>query len=278
MGGRYKTSICDGRRMLTVEEVATNPWLITVVVAAVVLFLTLRLTRKEARLLLTASNSQIVGPLGGEAAGIAITHDGREIPSASSAKIVLWNDGNKTLRSSDVVPNDPLVINLKGGVKLLALVPASVSDPLSGFMPIAEHATGRDDRVALRFDHFKPGKGAAIQVVHTGTSASDLSLGGSFIDYDPPKWVPVRRNWLALVGMMLFLVVFFGPLVFLKDAEDTSHITTMVFGIVALCASYGTVFTLLYPSVGFTRMLVRRFVIRVPKDLAPFSEHVSRAR
>jgi hypothetical protein len=251
------------------EQFLSNPWVVagvtSVIVAVVVLLLTLRATRKVGQILLTAWSSNLVTSLKTQASGLAVTFKGEEIPSATVARIVVWNDGNVVIRRESLEPKDPVTVELAPGLRLLDLTPLHVSDSLGGFRTGVGKGPKGGESFSIDFDYLKPKNGAALQLVYTGTGVKDLLLSGTLIDQPPPKWTGIRRRWLSNLFMLIFMGFMFSAIFILLLPFNTQHheltkaLYLLVWGVPAL-----TLFLL--------RGHLGQLVFRVPTALRPFSE------
>lgn len=105
---------------------------------------------------------------------LEVKYAGEIIPNLTSAKIFFWNQGRETIQGSDVAQADPLRIRVAAGLKILeAKVLGSVNS--------ANRCDVSNDTSAasLTFDFLDYGEGAVIQVLHTGSHPSDLSVTGT---------------------------------------------------------------------------------------------------
>lgn len=142
-----------------------------------------------------------------------ITFKGRVVPGLWRTTVVIWNDGNKTLRGSDLVDVDALRIEHEG-VALDATVTHTTRKAI-GFLA----RVGTDQReVVFQFHFLDPGDGAAVDILHTD-SAGDGFLRGTLIGV-PRGWtnrgrIPITPIEDAERGRDKRLLVFpilFAPL------------------------------------------------------------------
>jgi hypothetical protein len=144
---------------------------------------------------------------------LVITFKGRVVPGLWKTTVVIWNDGNKTLRGSDVADGDSLRIEHEG-VALDATV-THTTRKATGFLA----RVGADQReVVFQFHFLDPGDGAAVDILHTDP-AGDGFLCGTLIGV-PRGWtnrgrIPITPTENAERGRNKSLLVFpviFAPL------------------------------------------------------------------
>ena len=102
--------------------VASNPWFIavvTVVAAGIVGVLLNYLTRREGRICPSGWSNSLVGGLKTQAKGLSVSFNGQEITAASVGRIAIWNDGNTVVKKDSIDSKDPIVFELRKGLRLL---------------------------------------------------------------------------------------------------------------------------------------------------------------
>ncbi|GAK69319.1 hypothetical protein RRU01S_04_01410 [Agrobacterium rubi TR3 = NBRC 13261] len=191
-------------------QTITSTWgfnlafLVGTLLAVYALYLTFK-SRPVSRLAYDTTASTIVGeqqePF---RRSLKITFEGVDVPRATFANIFIWNDGNQTIRRSDITPKKPLRLTLPEGEKFLQYNLASMADEaMDASMSLSE-----DGSLTVSFEYIEPGQGFVCEILHTGESSS-LNLIGVLISAKSPvkkSRVPVYtlNYWawmLTLVGV-----------------------------------------------------------------------------
>lgn len=99
---------------------------------------------------------------------LSIAYDGKQIASLCVSNIILWNSGNRTLSSTDIVESKEITINAVDDDTILDVEIVGCSEETNKFSAtqVGEHA------VKVAFDYVEPKDGIAIQVIHTGVEDS----------------------------------------------------------------------------------------------------------
>lgn len=107
---------------------------------------------------------------------VEMLFDGRRIENLSISKFVLWNEGKETIRAADIAPRDPLRIMIDPEYRILDCKIIAERNRANGFV-----ATVAEDglSICITFDYFDRQEGAVLEIAHTGTDSSCLTLMGS---------------------------------------------------------------------------------------------------
>lgn len=103
-----------------------------------------------------------------------------KIDNLTLSKIAIWNDGNDTIRSSDVVQSAPITIRSQDGIKVIDCSVIQTNEetcrPTCASIEI-------DDKCChiLTFDYLDRNHGFVVQVIHTGANTDDLQLDGKIM-------------------------------------------------------------------------------------------------
>jgi hypothetical protein len=87
----------------------------------------------------------------------------------------LWNAGRETIQDSDVPKAAPILIRPFGNCSILDVRIVAQNNPASQFRV----SKNQDGSARFQFEYMDKDQGAVIQVVHTGTSESDLNVAGT---------------------------------------------------------------------------------------------------
>lgn len=112
---------------------------------------------------------------------------GQSVENVTVSKVVLWNAGRGTIQKGDVLAKDNLRIKIDSRDEILEVDVVQQKNSKNGF----ERTLSQDRKSAtIRFEFINPSEGAVIQVVHTGTKSSDLTIEGTIKDVGP-----IRRTY-----------------------------------------------------------------------------------
>ena len=117
---------------------------------------------------------------------LEILYKGQKIKNLTITKIIFWNNGKETIKKEDIVPSDPLVLEVDKGFQILDVkifpnnssskFTYSISDDLS--------------TAKLDFDYIDKNEGAVIQISHSGYSSENIQLKGKIMGVGEP----IRRQ------------------------------------------------------------------------------------
>ena len=105
---------------------------------------------------------------------LKITYHGREVPRVTSTTVAIWNSGTDTIDGNDILPEEPLTLNMAEGSQILRVqVLERTRDVVIGDIPgISSH------KAVVRFRYLDAKDGAAFEVLHTG-GLDALSVSGT---------------------------------------------------------------------------------------------------
>lgn len=145
-----------------------------------------------------------------------ITYNEKIIYDLYVTKVAIWNSGNMTIKSDDIVSSRPLSIICNEGIEMLNAEIVNVSDKDNEFkvLNINTHA------VEFGFNYISEKDGIVVKVLHTGGTGG-LLVDCRIIDglnikngtnarivYDPIYWSWVRfGSW---GGIILIIIVILG--------------------------------------------------------------------
>lgn len=138
--------------------------------------------------------------------GLEITYKGRKVENLSVSKIIFWNKGTETIDNQDIIKVDSLRFECSENKHILD---ASIitSNKLSNQLRI--EVVNSAKIAHIEFDYLDKGNGGVFQIIHTGTSSSDVffkgELKGAIIQNDKAR---LNNVWFA-ASSALFLII--GP-------------------------------------------------------------------
>lgn len=112
----------------------------------------------------------------GTVGGLEIQYAGEKVRDLSVSKLAFWNHGALTINSEDLVRTDPLRIETKGTARVLST--KLISNNNNASQPLLS-APPEKNCAFLNFDYLDRGQGFVVQIIHEGTSSSDLEVKGS---------------------------------------------------------------------------------------------------
>ena len=153
--------------------------------------------------MVTGDSSLLVGQAGPETQDrLKILYEGIEVPRVTSTTIGLWNAGNTTFRSHDIVGKDPLRIEVTDGTVLRVEV-ERVSRPVIAVA--AQEA--KSSEVNIIFDFFEPQDAFSILLLHSG-SVQGVHVTGTLIglpsgvqQFRPKSPFSAFGKWIDRLGL-----------------------------------------------------------------------------
>lgn len=138
---------------------------------------------------------------------LEVRYDGKVVPRVTRSVIGLWNDGNETIRRSDLSRRDEPRIVVESPAEILRVnILTRTREATGAGVP---HVSFHDAR--LDFDFLNPRDGYSVEVIHTGTDA-DLRVTGVIqgmeSDVGQPK-APSKIGpiiFFSFLGLMLLFV------------------------------------------------------------------------
>lgn len=213
--------------------------------------------------------------------GLEVFVNGVKQNQVSVTKIVIWNAGQKTIRSNDVAQTEPIVIVATGDFELLS---ADVYLATRAACQIAIKPTEREKRMSITFDFLAHRDGAIIRFIHNGsTKAVTFELNGTLVEGDPIRSLQLNESLragetglfdfrqpksLARLTLMLIQLALIGILILFLGRYKSFFPPPWDVGIIAV----GMIFIMEVP----TRILRRRLEKVHPYIPITFEEHLSR--
>ena len=220
---------------------------------------------------------------------LSIMYAEKQIDNLCVSTFTIWNSGNRSLQSSDVVASKELTITASDKSSVLDASIICTSEPTNNFViEILDERT-----VKIFFDYIDRNDGVVIQVIHTG-SEEELSIDCKIIGGKPVRnseKVRFENPFLQKIVIEKFLKVFSVSLIILSililitaivfttsifnpnlqsaifasaeelETQDTSPQTTSII-LSVVCWIYGLFMLLLFIPV-----VKRVFDVGIPKKL-----------
>lgn len=145
---------------------------------------------------------------------ITVNYKGMEIPRATLSQVSIWNDGNQTIRRSDITPRKPLLLSVPGGQHILQISLTHMADEAMDAHLIPED----EGAIGVTFEYIDPRQGFIFDVLHTGTH-KDIEFCGVLISAKSPVEQPLpsqnmsTRMFIAVMIVGLALPLSTGELV-----------------------------------------------------------------
>jgi hypothetical protein len=203
--------------------VATIATLIGIALAAIGIILTRRY-RERPRMVYQTHDSFVVGQPDASALGeIKIIFNNNTVPRVVVTQLGIWNAGNTTIRGSDIVAGDPLVINIESGSLILGSTRLKATREANDFH-IRLSPQDRSQSL-LEFDYLDTSDGAVFQIVHTGGMGS-VKVKGSVRGVprglenwgDLQEWSQQKSKISNALAPLLFLAAVCIPLYWIKHS------------------------------------------------------------
>lgn len=108
--------------------------------------------------------------------GLKIEFDNHPIGNLTVTNVAIWNAGRKTLHQSDVSSKEQISIKPKDGIIVYRYSVLKESNSSNGFNV---QASADNSAVEIDFEYLDNNEGIAIQLIHSGTSSTDIEVLGS---------------------------------------------------------------------------------------------------
>ncbi|MGB9941322.1 hypothetical protein [Methanosarcina sp.] len=142
-------------------------------------------SKKEKLPLFCMKSTKILEDLSERYEPLQITYKEKKIKNLTVTQVGFWNCGKETIKKSDIATKDPLSIKTKNNAQILDVKITTSENNPNGF----EYNLSTDlSCLIYNFDYIDKNQGALIQLLHTGTSSSDLELKGSIIGFGEPRY------------------------------------------------------------------------------------------
>lgn len=107
---------------------------------------------------------------------VQILFANNKIANLSVTKIAFWNDGKDTINNTDIAKNDPIKIQIKPDFEILEAKILYSKNESNDF-----RITLSKDRkfISINFDYFDFEEGIVLQLFHTGSQSSDITVTGT---------------------------------------------------------------------------------------------------
>lgn len=144
---------------------------------------------------------------------LSVTYDGQPIENFCVSEYIVWNSGNRTINSGDMVASKEITFRTNDENKILDAEIINVSEKTNGF----EIKNQEEQSLQILFDYVDKKEGFVVQIMHTG-SMEDISIeckikGGlpikNVVNDSAPKLFATIMNSKAFFGVStVFLGVF----------------------------------------------------------------------
>lgn len=97
---------------------------------------------------------------------IDVQYDGISIPRLSKTQVIIWNNGESTIAGTDIVPRDPLRLQIGEDGRILAASVIKASREVIDFKVVDQD---QPHEVLLTFDYMDANDGVVVEILHTST-------------------------------------------------------------------------------------------------------------
>jgi|GEM_PF-6748624 len=181
-------------------------WTVTIVIAIIGIFFSLRAITKMKPVFMKKNN--IIVTYNQSFPDLKITYANNPIQNLSSTSIVFWNGGNKRIEKNDIAEMGPLQLIVKTGVKILSV---SITKRTKLENAFQVRLSPDQTTIDLTFDYLSKGDGVEILISHTGNSADVLDFIGTIKDVGSPIDLTSKfdkfRNRLADYSILLGTII-----------------------------------------------------------------------
>ena len=194
---------------------------------------------------------------------LSLEYDGNVVENVTVTFLAMWNSGNDTIYSSDVLNTAPLSVYPTDDSQILETKIVYSSNKLNGFQMIKADKDG----FVISFDYINKKEGIILKIVHTGTSSKSIAATCHIKGVENPSLVKFIDKGVRLLyeednsGILSVLSVILGiieTIIFFKFVN--LNITSNFFSIAATILA-ATIFS----------VITRSFFIFIMSKLAPKS-------
>jgi hypothetical protein len=111
---------------------------------------------------------------------IRVLYKDSPVPRVTQSLVWLWREGRGTIRGSDVVSDDPIMLKVPDGEHVLEATLLVESRPTNG-VSVAPADGKPCTAVLVGFNYLDPRQGAVIEVLHTAKSPTDVEATGTIM-------------------------------------------------------------------------------------------------
>ncbi len=173
---------------------------------------------------------------------LLVSYDGQEIENLCVSRFTIWNSGNKTLYSNDMVTSKELIVTTVEEDRILDVELIVCSEETNKFITqvINEHT------VKILFEYADKKDGVVIQIIHTGTAESlkiDCKIKGgkpikNFINEAAPRLIrktikPETFEKIMVVPIIISIILLFGIAIASTIAIFNTDLQNILFNPVA---------------------------------------------
>lgn len=160
------------------------PW-VQLIVVVLVLLISVVVTRKYSRpkinLSYQISTKRLIGYSSQELPeGFVVSFRGNEVERLYRTRVVLWNNGNSTIRGDDIVPHDSLRLSSRLQKYNLNIFDVKVIKVTRSVIKFEVRPDASRKSVNLNFDYLDSGDGAVVEILYDWYVGSEPSLGNPF--------------------------------------------------------------------------------------------------
>ncbi|MBU0509338.1 hypothetical protein KKH27_10930 [bacterium] len=154
-----------------------SPWisLCGLIIGLLGLLLFLR-SKRDKRPCFAQRSTNILTDLKSSFGAIEVTYESQPIQSFTSTRIAFWNEGRETINRADIPSGAPITIRVGEGHRILEVKTVFRVEEANQ-MDI--HISDSEARqAAISFEYLDQDQGGVVEILHTGTSDSDISISG----------------------------------------------------------------------------------------------------
>jgi hypothetical protein len=166
------------------------------VAAATGLLIGRRAEQRQKLLMWTVAQSTIVSGVGARLPGLELFYQGKAVPAASVARVVLWNSGSRAIKEDALRTMSPLRIVTPSSVEVRSVNVMHVTEGADSVHAIASGETP-GGALNLDFRFLNPQAGFVVEIVHTGSLQTALRVEGTLVDVPPLVYVAPIRKYVA---------------------------------------------------------------------------------
>ena len=192
---------------LMISPLATNPWItvgsIFLAIIGIILSVIFYFKSKRTKKLKTKLRSiNLLKDSIKKIDGLNIEFLGNPIPNLTITKLALWSNGNESIQKHDVPTSNPLSIIAINNATILE---AKIIYEKNKHNLMKINASSDSKKVNIDFEFLDSEDGCVIQILHTGSSSSDIILDGTIIGTGKVYRPPSKKHSLLSIKVFKFI-------------------------------------------------------------------------
>lgn len=159
-------------------------------------------SRNRKKLAISVTGNNLIQDFSEKINGLIVNFKNEKVKNLTVTRIVIWNNGNQTLHSNDLIQANPLRIVSKDDVSILDFQIIQENEASNQFEIFnAQVDNEKTQSLYIRFDYIDPAQGCVIQIIHNGNSFSDVTVTGKLKGIDEISKIDGARFVYRLIDL-----------------------------------------------------------------------------